>query len=79
LDSTLLPCSASHAPHIALTTYSCSIPPRDPAVNYEKAIDKCVEEVTIAIQEALAASASNVDRVATCGLLYPPVFRMKYA
>jgi hypothetical protein len=48
-------------------------------VNDEEAIDKCVEELTSAIQEARAASAPRRRPVPTRGPLYPLVFRMKYA
>jgi hypothetical protein len=48
-------------------------------VNGEEAIDKCVEELTSAIQEATAAAAPGIDPVPTQGPLYPLVFRMKNA
>jgi hypothetical protein len=51
--------------------------PGNPVVVDEEAIDKCVEDLTSAIQEATAASAPGVDFVPTLGPLFPPVFRMK--
>jgi hypothetical protein len=48
-------------------------------VKDEEAIDKCVDELTSAIQEAIAISAPSVDPVPTRGPLYPLVFRTKCA
>jgi ArsR family metal-binding transcriptional regulator len=50
--------------------------PGNPAVKDEEEIDKCVEELTSAIQEATAASATKRRPRAD---QRPLVFRMKYA
>jgi hypothetical protein len=53
--------------------------PGNLVVNDEEAIDKCVEELTSAIEEATAASAPKRRTRADPRPLYPLVFRMKYA
>jgi hypothetical protein len=50
--------------------------PGNPVVHGKEAIEKCIEELTSAIQEATAASAPKRRPAAS---LYPLVFRMKYA
>jgi hypothetical protein len=47
--------------------------PANPAVNDEEAIDKCVEEMTSAVQASLAAFAPKLLPPAN-----PLVFRMEY-
>jgi hypothetical protein len=51
--------------------------PGNPVVNDEEAIDKCVEELTSAIQEATAVSAPKRLPRADSRPLYPLVFRME--
>jgi hypothetical protein len=53
--------------------------PGNPVVNYEGAIDKCVEELTNDIQEATRHLLPSVDPVHTRGPIYPQVFKMKLA
>jgi hypothetical protein len=53
--------------------------PGNPSVNDEEAIDKCLEDLSNAIQEALAASAPRRRPVSIHGPLYPLIFRMNYA
>jgi hypothetical protein len=43
------------------------------------AIDTCVENISDAVLNALAASTPNVVRVPTHSLRYRPAFRKKYA
>jgi hypothetical protein len=47
--------------------------PGNPMVNGYVAIDKCVEELTRAIQEATAASAPKCDHLPTSGPKHPQV------
>jgi hypothetical protein len=53
--------------------------PGNPTVNDEEAIDKCVEELSNAIQEALAASVPRRRPRADPQTSLPAVFRVKYA
>jgi hypothetical protein len=53
--------------------------PGNPVVNDEEAIDKCVVELTSAIQEAKAASAPKRRPRTDPRPFYPLIFRMKYA
>jgi hypothetical protein len=48
-------------------------------VNDEESIDKCVEELSSAIQEALATSAPKRLPVPTHGPFYLPELGTKYA
>jgi hypothetical protein len=50
--------------------------PGNPLLNVEKSIDKCAEELSNAIQEALAASAPSVVPVQTHCPLYLPELGM---
>jgi hypothetical protein len=52
--------------------------PGNPTVN-DEAIDKCVEELSNAFQDTLAASAPRRLSRADPQPNYPLVFRMKYA
>jgi hypothetical protein len=52
--------------------------PGNPAVN-DESIDKCVEELSRAIQEALARLLLSVVPVPYYGPLYPPELETKYA
>jgi hypothetical protein len=53
--------------------------PGNPVVNDEESIDKCVEELSSAIQEALATSAPKRLLVPTHGPFYLPELGTKYA
>jgi hypothetical protein len=52
--------------------------PGSPSVNDEEAIDKCVEELSNAIQEAQRRLLQGVVTVPIHSPLYPLIFGMKY-